>query len=84
MAASQLAPDRPMARRSTLKPFRLSRGGMKDRTMPALLAITCCVVASAALGVLWVLDLPPFIVRPNGSAVNVNGARGPAKQVYSK
>ena len=50
--------------------------------MPALLAITCCVVALAALGVLWVLDLPPFIVRPNGSAVNVNGARGPAKQVY--
>jgi hypothetical protein len=35
---------------------------MKDATVPALLAITFCMVVAAVFGVLWALGLPPFIL----------------------
>jgi hypothetical protein len=53
---------RPMAQRESnsvivLQPFRASSGPRKDPAVPVLLAL--CVVVVAALGVFWVLSLPP-------------------------
>ena len=40
----------------------VKHAGMKDATVPALLAITFCMVVAAVFGVLWALGLPPFIL----------------------